>query len=212
LKKRIIIESLNKSTRKIIGQSKLKKIPNQQTIYLPEISKLIGSQLADVLSYEDFIYDPDNIVQLHNLRKSCKRLRYMLEFFERLYQSKLNTPITALKKLQTLLGDIHDCDVWNEYLPIFLNKEKERTLKYFGHNRPFSRIRRGIEFLRHNRNENRKEMYHQFIGEWEKLKQENFWKNLENIFNSDKIVIQDLSRVDKKADKQLTKIRKGEVK
>jgi len=46
---------------------------------------------------------------LHELRKSCKKLRYLLEFFRALYPpDEIGRPIKQLKKLQDYLGDFQD--------------------------------------------------------------------------------------------------------
>jgi CHAD domain-containing protein len=49
---------------------------------------------------------------LHQLRKSCKKLRYLLEFFQPLYPAgKINRLIKALKGLQENLGTFQDLEV-----------------------------------------------------------------------------------------------------
>ena len=46
---------------------------------------------------------------IHELRKTCKKLRYMLEFFRDLYPpEEIDKPIKQLKKLQNYLGDFQD--------------------------------------------------------------------------------------------------------
>jgi CHAD domain-containing protein len=46
---------------------------------------------------------------IHELRKSCKKLRYMLEIFRALYPAEaIARPIKQLKKLQDYLGDFQD--------------------------------------------------------------------------------------------------------
>jgi CHAD domain-containing protein len=48
----------------------------------------------------------DNV---HELRKTCKKLRYLLEFFSDLYPGEeIGRPIKQLKKLQNYLGDFQD--------------------------------------------------------------------------------------------------------
>lgn len=50
--------------------------------------------------------------QLHGLRKSCKKLCYLLEFFARIYPEKtVSGQIKALKKIQDTLGEAHDLAV-----------------------------------------------------------------------------------------------------
>jgi CHAD domain-containing protein len=48
----------------------------------------------------------------HDLRKRCKELRYMLEFFAELYdKEKLSALVRQLKDLQDNLGELHDREV-----------------------------------------------------------------------------------------------------
>jgi len=50
--------------------------------------------------------------ELHELRKSCKKLRYLMEFFQSLYAPKgIRAAIKELKQLQDNLGDFQDADV-----------------------------------------------------------------------------------------------------
>ncbi|MCW9023403.1 MAG: CHAD domain-containing protein [Gammaproteobacteria bacterium] len=50
--------------------------------------------------------------KLHRLRLSCKKLRYLLEFFQSLYPaSKMKRIIKSLKQLQEILGDFQDLSV-----------------------------------------------------------------------------------------------------
>jgi CHAD domain-containing protein len=49
---------------------------------------------------------------LHELRKSCKKLRYLMEFFQSLYpRDAIRAAIKELKQLQDNLGDFQDLDV-----------------------------------------------------------------------------------------------------
>ena len=50
--------------------------------------------------------------KLHRLRIDCKKLRYLLEFFARLYSpAKMKRLIKALKQLQDNLGEFNDLHV-----------------------------------------------------------------------------------------------------
>ncbi len=58
---------------------------------------------------------------VHNLRKACKKLRYMIEFFKDLYaDKKIEKQIKQLKQLQNQLGDFQDLcvqeDIVNNYI------------------------------------------------------------------------------------------------
>lgn len=55
--------------------------------------------------------------ELHELRKSCKKLRYLIEFFQSLYPSELiRGPIKLLKALLDCLGNFQDLAVQAEHL------------------------------------------------------------------------------------------------
>ena len=112
------------------------------------------------------------------MRIAAKRLRYTMEVFEPLYRGDLKQPIKTVRNVQTLLGDIHDCDVWVDYLLQFLEEERERTLEYYGHARPFGRLKSGILYLRQERQEQREKIYHEFVEFWQELQNQNIWDNL----------------------------------
>ena len=61
--------------------------------------------------------------ELHRLRISCKKLRYLLEFFASLFpEEDMTRLIGQLKKLQDNLGDFNDLFVQQRYLEEHLNK------------------------------------------------------------------------------------------
>lgn len=63
---------------------------------------------------------PDD--DLHRLRISCKKLRYLLEFFCSLYpEAEISRLIGQLKKLQDNLGDYNDLHVQQQHLQTYLN-------------------------------------------------------------------------------------------
>lgn len=58
--------------------------------------------------------DPKNIEELHLLRKTCKRLRYMLEIDPT--REGFPASIDLLRKWQDMLGGIHDSDIVIDFL------------------------------------------------------------------------------------------------
>ncbi|MEW6731483.1 MAG: CHAD domain-containing protein [Acidobacteriota bacterium] len=63
---------------------------------------------------------------LHELRIEAKRLRYLLEFFESCYGKRLERYLEAIRLLQEILGNIHDCDVMVEFLTAQYSKLDKR--------------------------------------------------------------------------------------
>lgn len=57
---------------------------------------------------------------LHELRKTCKKLRYLMEFFQSLYpQHEIKQLIGHLKKLQDILGSFQDYQIQENNLKLF---------------------------------------------------------------------------------------------
>jgi len=57
---------------------------------------------------------------LHDLRKSCKKLRYLMEFFQSLYpKQEIRAQIKVLKQLLDTLGDFQDLEVQADKLREF---------------------------------------------------------------------------------------------
>lgn len=92
-------------------------------------AKLTTKQLADrritkiykrVLKEGEAITDQSPPEALHELRKSCKKLRYLMEFFQSLYhENEINHFIKNLKGLQEVLGNFQDLAVQESTLKVF---------------------------------------------------------------------------------------------
>ena len=53
---------------------------------------------------------------LHNLRKEAKKSRYNLELFTQFYGEAYQNQVKLIKAIQTVLGNIQDCFILNEFL------------------------------------------------------------------------------------------------
>jgi len=57
---------------------------------------------------------------LHELRKTCKKLRYLMEFFQSLYpKNEISQLIKVLKNFQDILGDFQDYEIQEQNLRKF---------------------------------------------------------------------------------------------
>ncbi len=97
------------------------------------------------------INDLSPCVALHELRKTCKKLRYSIEFFQSLYsENQIKTLLKALKVLQEVLGNYQDCEVQEHNLGLFC--EEMRAM----HNAPvetFAAIEQLIQDLKMHKSE-----------------------------------------------------------
>ena len=65
---------------------------------------------------------------LHALRKSCKKLRYLMEFFQSLYPAAaIKKAIKILKSLQDILGEYQDLQVQQGFLAAFRQQTTAAT-------------------------------------------------------------------------------------
>ena len=135
-------------------------------------------RIADLFWFEPYLCDSSLIHQHHAMRIAAKRLRYTLEAYAGLFDDQVKGELKVIKKIQELLGDMHDCDVWIEYLPRFLHEEEELSRAYFGNLRLFELIRPGISFLMEDRKENRGILFDHLCRYWDQLKDEGFWEHL----------------------------------
>jgi CHAD domain-containing protein len=108
----------------------------EQLLKTPAINKPVAADallpikaLADIRIWKVFrrvvesgkrITDQSPAEELHKLRKTCKKLRYLMEFFQNLYPEKHIKPlINNLKDFQEILGDFQDLAVQEQSLKNF---------------------------------------------------------------------------------------------
>lgn len=95
---------------------------NLQKSYNKILSRLI-SRLES--NFPIVITDSSSIEELHDLRKFCKKLRYMLELLPDDNKSAVGQMRKTLQKIQDILGAIHDYDFTIQYLKSVENLSKE---------------------------------------------------------------------------------------
>jgi CHAD domain-containing protein len=85
--------------------------------------------------------NPDKIKELHQLRKDCKKLRYLLELIphhdnnsndKEVNSKDINAMITTLEDIQDILGSIHDNDTMISFLKQ-VRKNKNKNKKDVNH-------------------------------------------------------------------------------
>lgn len=154
----------------------------------PAVFARAGGHIRDrqraLLANAHTLADPENIAGHHQLRIDAKRLRYTLEICDPAYEKQLGAAIKAVKKMQSLLGDIHDCDVWVEEVQAFMDEERGRTMAYYGHHGPFNRLKPGLELLIDERRTHRAETFAEVVKYWIKLDEERLWEDLDTMLQS----------------------------
>ena len=144
-----------------------------------QTGKVMRDQLKALQAYAPYVQQPECSTALHAMRIAAKRLRYTMQAFAPLYPDALEEPVHTVRTIQTLLGDIHDCDVWAHDLPQFLAAERQRTLVYFGQTEPFTPLIPGLLALQHNRQQYRAQRYHKFVTFWHQVQEQWVWERLQ---------------------------------
>ncbi len=74
-------------------------------------ARIVRTRLDELRSLAEDALDPAAATAQHDTRIAAKRLRYVLEITEACFGSDAVAARHAARELQTVLGDIHDCDV-----------------------------------------------------------------------------------------------------
>jgi hypothetical protein len=73
-------------------------------------TRIIDVRAEELRSFSPAVLDPRNVEALHDMRIAAKRLRYVLELTTPVFGEAAAKGAKRAKRLQDLLGEIHDCD------------------------------------------------------------------------------------------------------
>jgi len=77
----------------------------------PNAARIVATRLYELRALAEPALDPAAAVAQHDMRIAAKRLRYVLEIAEGCFGADAVKARKAVKALQGVLGEIHDCDV-----------------------------------------------------------------------------------------------------
>ena len=137
----------------------------------------VSAQTKELLKLEGGVSDPKAKEQHHQMRIAAKHLRYTLETFRPLFDDQLKPEIARLKEVQDLLGEMHDCDVWEAELPQLAAQAGERSGVGVD-------VSKGIEALREDRGRRREELFVEFAQRWAELRRSRFFERVTERFQS----------------------------
>jgi CHAD domain-containing protein len=103
----------------------------------PNAARIVRTRLDELRGFADEALAPDAGAAQHDLRIAAKRLRYVLEVVGPCIGDEAKHARDAAKQLQSVLGDLHDCDLMLpkvERIPsaaALLRKRRERLFHEF---------------------------------------------------------------------------------
>jgi CHAD domain-containing protein len=120
----------------------------------PNASRIVRTRLDELRGFADHALASDAGAAQHDMRIAAKRLRYALEVVGPCIGDEARVAHRAAKELQSVLGDLHDCD-------LMLSKVE------------------GIESLARILYARRSRLFHDFVELWQAEASKGTWSALE---------------------------------
>ena len=122
------------------------------------------------------------------MRIAAKRLRYTLELARPALADDarigdLTEATEMVKQLQTLLGEVHDCDVWIERFARFEDDEcdEAQAKDASGESKALSPA---LNHLRQDRGDRRRQVFGELRSLWQEIRSRGVWGRLADVFSS----------------------------
>lgn len=144
----------------------------------PAASLHIESRLEALLAYNAWVSHPEAVAEHHATRIAAKKLRYTMEVFGPIYRLGLNKPIARVKRIQEILGDLHDCDVWIDHIARILLRERSLLRTENEEKRPDTATLASLKLLLVEREHERTVMYRTFARFWESQERVGLWDGI----------------------------------
>jgi len=173
-----IVPEMEQALREALVRARLRQTSDSSAYVYEQAYQTIAVRLEEMLAYEIYVSQPENVEQLHAMRIAAKRLRYTMEVFEPLFGDDLKPFIRSVRLIQDHLGEIHDADVWADFLPRFLDREQKRTSDFCGFAAPARRLRRGVEAIAGERKAFREQRHRDFVRDWRQIGRDDLWSKL----------------------------------
>ena len=122
-----------------------------------------GRRYAALIAFDRSARDPEAVEAHHAMRIAAKKYRYTMEIFDEACGGRYSETIKAVRKIQEILGLMHDCDVW-----IATIEEQGLPHEEVSGEKPGES---GLIALLEDRKEDRNVQYRKFLFLWEKFRQ-----------------------------------------
>jgi hypothetical protein len=160
-----------------------------------EVAKIVAVRVDELCSFMPSARDPAAVHTLHDMRIAAKRLRYVLELFAPSFGPYASEGAKQARKLQDLLGEIHDCDVTRPRIAALgddLRAGDARAVREaagadakdldfaLAAQAPHRAAYRGLDTLDVALRARRDLLFERFLDRWEKLERKGFREHLED--------------------------------
>ncbi len=103
----------------------------------PNVARIVATRLDELRGFAAAALAPEAAEHQHEMRIAAKRLRYVLELFAPCLGAEAEGARRAAKQLQSVLGDLHDCDLMLDRVEgigsveALLRERRERLFREF---------------------------------------------------------------------------------
>jgi hypothetical protein len=157
------------------------------------VARIVAARLDELVGFMPKAADPREVTALHDLRIAAKRLRYVLELFAPSFGPYAKTAAKKARKLQDLVGEIHDCDVTLPRVEALVDELRERDAgevrrmavddrdldPQLAAGAPHAAAFRGLESLIVYLRARRMLLFDRFLESWHELERQGFRPRLE---------------------------------
>lgn len=103
------------------------RTPSPLLITFRKMSRaIILDRLKELEKLSNGVFRPFDVETLHEMRIAAKRLRYAIELFQQCWGRSIATYAKQTARLQTALGEVHDCDVWIDSFGDEINEARKQ--------------------------------------------------------------------------------------
>ncbi|MCX6689736.1 MAG: CHAD domain-containing protein [Methanoregula sp.] len=173
-----VIDEMQGALREMVPvASRMRRRPPMYGIP-PVAAERISQGILALFVYEPWIRSPDAVAEHHAMRIAAKRLRYTMEVYAPVYRLEFKKPLARIKKIQTILGDMHDCDVWIDQISLAIVKERTRVHSVKDVNNTRSATLLSLKQLLTDRERKRAQLHRGFVRFWDSLAHTRFFDEL----------------------------------
>jgi CHAD domain-containing protein len=138
--------------------------------------RIIAVRLDELTAFVPTVLDPDEVEALHDMRIAAKRLRYILDVTGDLFGPYAHDARKRVKRLQALLGEIHDCDELEPRVLAVLEELRAADVRAVveGGEPAHGEDLRGLELLLVRTRARRNMLFTDFCAFWTRLERDGF--------------------------------------
>jgi CHAD domain-containing protein len=110
----------------VAGVEEATATADTQNMFREMSRSIILERLKELEKLSDGLFRPFEVETLHEMRIAAKRLRYAIELFQQCWGRTISPYAKRAARMQTALGELHDCDIWIESFGKEISKARKQ--------------------------------------------------------------------------------------